>query len=229
MFGMWDLVLMCIGLGMLIGVAVAIIMMIMSKRMYPYLYVNFEKRQGAYVGEILKGRMVKDKTGVEKFVLRRTVIDSGIAALFGAKDIIANIPERSMGILKKTGGMLVVSNNPIPNTYMPCNVEIKENPLTAEFIVKDIDPRNWYKITLEQQLKHTLLNPKSFLGMHPEIKIIAAGVIFVMIMVIYAAMLHPLLMQMMSDQAGAVLAFTDAINNLAASLGQAGTTVLTPQ
>jgi hypothetical protein len=226
---MWDLIIMCIGLGLMIGIAIPILCLILGKKMYPYTYVNFEKRQGGYVVEILKGRTTKDKKGIERFTLKQTVIDSGIGALFGSKEIVANQPDKAMGVIKKSGGILVVSNSPIANTFMPCNVNIIEDPARADIIVKDVDVRNWYKVTLEQQLKHSLLNPKSFLGMHPEIKIIAAGVVFVMIMVIYTAMVHPILVNIMAEQSSSVTAAIEAFNNLATNIGTQGATIIPPQ
>jgi hypothetical protein len=225
---MWDIIILCISFGFLIGIAIPIMALIVNKKQYPYTYLNFEKRQGGYVCELLKGRVTRDKKGIERFTLKQTVIDSGIGALFGAQEIVANQPDKAMGVIKKSGGIMIVSNSPIANTFMPCNVNIVEDPARADIIVKDVDVRNWYKVTLEQQLKHALLNPKSFLGQHPEIKIIAAGIIFVMIMVIYTAMVHPILVQLMNAQSGPYTAFADAINNLASSVGGAANAVVIP-
>jgi hypothetical protein len=224
---MWDLILLCIGLGILIGVAIPILAIFMNKRMYPHIYVNFTERQNGMVAEILKARRVKKKDSKDWFV-KKPVLVNGIGAMFAPETII-NDPDETLAITNKSGGVIMVTRSASDNIMLPCEVAIVKDTNKLDLIIKYINIGNWYKGKVKFNAKSEILHPKTFLGQHPEVKIIAAGIIFVMIMVIYTAMVHPILIQLMNSQAGPYTQFADAINNLATSVGGAGSTLVQGQ
>jgi len=216
-----------IGFGIMIGIAIPVLIITVGKKQYPHLYVNFTERQNGTVVEILKARLVKKKDSKDWFV-KTPVLVGGIGAMF-SKETIINDPDETMAITNKNGGIVMITRSISPNVLLPCKVDIMKDENKLNLIIKYINIGNWYKGKVKFNAKSEILHPKTFLGMHPEVKIIAAGITFVMIMVIYTAMVHPILVQMMAEQSSAVTGFTEAIKGLTASLGTAGQTVLTPQ
>jgi hypothetical protein len=227
MFGMWDLVLMCIGLGVLIGVGIALLGIFINRRQYPHLYVNFTERQNGLVCEILKARLV-NKKGSKDWFVKKPVLCNGLGAMFAPETLI-NDPDPALAITNTSGGVIMVTRTASPNVLLPCSVEIIKDQPKLDLIIKYINIGNWYKGKVKFNAKSEILHPKTFLGANPEVKIIAAGIIFVMIMVIYTAMVHPILVQLMSEQSAAVTGFTQAIRDLTASVSSTGATLVQGQ
>jgi len=219
--------LLFIGFGLLIGLAIPIMAITLGKKQYPHLYINFIERQNGIVAEVLKARLVKKKDTKDWFV-KVPVLSGGIGALFG-KETIINDPDETMAITNKAGGIIMITRQASPNVLLPCKIEINKDENKLNLILKYINIGNWYKGKVKFNAKSEILHPKTFLGQHPEIKIIAAGITFVMIMVIYTAMVHPILMQMMSEQSQAVTGFTQAIRDLTSSIGGVDRTILSAQ
>ena len=219
--------LLFIGFGLLIGLAIPIMAITLGKKQYPHLYINFIERQNGIVAEVLKARLVKKKDTKDWFV-KVPVLSGGIGSLF-AKETIINDPDETMAITNKAGGIIMITRQASPNVLLPCKIEINKDENKLNLILKYINIGNWYKGKVKFNAKSEILHPKSFLGQHPEIKIIAAGITFVMIMVIYTAMVHPILMQMMSEQSSAVTGFTQAIKDLTSSIGGVDRTILSAQ
>ena len=219
--------LLFIGFGLLIGLAIPIMAITLGKKQYPHLYINFIERQNGIVAEVLKARLVKKKDTKDWFV-KVPVLSGGIGALFG-KETIINDPDETMAITNKAGGIIMITRQASPNVLLPCKIEILKDENKLNLILKYINIGNWYKGKVKFNAKSEILHPKTFLGQHPEIKIIAAGITFVMIMVIYTAMVHPILMQMMSEQSQAVTGFTQAIRDLTSSIGGVDRTILSAQ
>ena len=144
--------------GFILGVLACVMAITLDKGKYPYNFINFEQRQGNLVMEVLKGREVRLKDGTKEFYLRPTIASAGLSALT-AKNIQAQVPEKSLAIIKKGGGTSILTFSPSPNIYLP--IAFSYNKDYIDMIVQDTDVRNWYRGTVERIIRMRLLNPQT--------------------------------------------------------------------
>ena len=212
---MWDLILMLVGMGMMIAFALVIAMIEMQRRAYPYTFISIEERQGNLTSEILKGKEVTDKKGVKQFFLFKTFLSSGLGALFQRKPILANLPDKTMAIVKKSGGGMIIALNPADNTYVP--VSVRNNSGTIELISQDIDIRNWYKYSLEQTMRMKILRPATAWEKWQPALIIMAGILCLIIIVVG----NQVISNNTAAISGQLASVADAVNGLSGNVGGA--------